>query len=104
MINLPISGNQRGPLDFDLVSLAEFTGDFTAFQAAEHFASLATPEPRRAKQPEGKWDKKGGWWMFQLVGGRRDYILTCCRKTKTWRVFMVPKTMKVERVSREAEA
>jgi hypothetical protein len=75
----------------NLAPIAQFTGDFTAWQAAQLFAGLATPEPRRARYPEGDWKEDGGTWTFRLIGGKRTYLMTLDRKYQSWRVYMMPK-------------
>jgi hypothetical protein len=71
----------------NLAPIAQFPGDYTANEAAQHFAGLAKPEPRKARRPEGDWDDG---WRFCLVGGHRTYLMTFDAKYRSWRVYMMP--------------
>lgn len=76
----------------NLAPIAQFSGPhLTAYGAAQHFAALATPEPRRARDPDGSFTETGGEWKFRLVGGHRTYLMTCDRKYGHWRVYMLPR-------------
>jgi hypothetical protein len=78
----------------NLALLVQFSGDFTAWEAAQYFASMATPEPRRACEPAGGWIAGHGQWSFRLVGGHRTYLMTYDGKYGSWRVYMLPMRIK----------
>lgn len=82
----------------NLAPTAQFPGDFTASEAAEHFAGLATPEPRTTRDVVGQWsDDRRYRGTFMLVGGRRKYALTYDPKHGSWRVYMLAKNWKARK-------
>lgn len=76
----------------NLAPIAQFYGDLTAGQAAQHFAEhWARPEPRNVRSLEGEWTRAAYSGKFRLVGGKRTYLLTCDKLHQSWRVYMMPK-------------